>query len=339
MNVFLEKDKVKLTFDSSKFKEIFNNSISEYIAYPYEISVSLFGQIIKQIFPNPGGLKLLDINAAYGSKLFSSGAMNLFYVGYSTLPNAKPIFDNIISNVKNVNTGFDCFMSYSDFITDVSLENSFFDICFVSPLLFGREKYPGDITSTNRFYSYEDWMVGYLFSSLKQAWLKLKVGGTLILDLQDYLDRYRQRVNIVEPVNLFIQQFLENSKLIGMIGIEQKKDNITGVWIWRKEQTSTSQILSRFDQLYPELYRRYLASISLGFAIASNPNINTIISTLEKTFDDLIATQPETHQKIIKQLLVSKLDFLPILLLTNPDKLKEFLMKEVDRIYTLQTIK
>nr|QBK90200.1 MAG: type I restriction-modification system methyltransferase [Pithovirus LCPAC102] len=179
-------------------------------------------------------LRWLDFSAGWGDRLAGSLAFRLDYVGFDPnkkLYNGHNRMITEFGNIDNYKIYYQPFESVN--LKYITSTDGLFDICFTSPPYFNLEIYTDDDNqSINAYPTFMDWMIKFLFASLKKAWNGLKMGGYLILYIDDVKDG-----PIIEPMNLYIEQYLQNSSWVGIIGLEGSAKKVRPVFVWQKSET------------------------------------------------------------------------------------------------------
>ena len=179
-------------------------------------------------------LSWLDISAGWGDRLITSCAMKMNYVGCDPNTELKPYHDQMLEKFST--DGRHRRIIYEPFETaDIESPEGGYDIILSSPPFFNVEVYSDDKNqSYNKFPNYSEWMVGFLFTSLKKAWSLLKNNGFLVLHIGD---SKANNITMCEATMFFIEKYLENSSYEGTIGVQGGSGFYRPVWIWKKTDT------------------------------------------------------------------------------------------------------
>ena len=227
------------------------------------------------------GCRMLDISAGWGDRLLGALAHNCEYLGFDPNTALKPGHDNMIKDFGNSDHQRVVYQPFED--ADLSHEDPF-DICITSPPFFNIEIYSDQSTqSTEKYPGFNDWMVGFLFTSLVKVWDKLKYNGYLAIHMGDVGGH-----NINEPMLLFIEQYLTGSSYHGVIGVGGD-GSIAPVWIWKKVGNGTnvrkwSSFVSPspsdrlLTDLYPELASLYLQNQGIVDPFSRQPSQQSPLS-------------------------------------------------------------
>jgi hypothetical protein len=130
---------------------------------------------------------------------------------------------------------------------DYTESNSLVDTVFTSPPYFNAELYSAEPTQSYLRYSkLEEWLDKFLFTTIKNCWKTLRVGGVLGINISDIVTN-KVRYNICDPMNDFISK-LDGAEYLGALGYRMpqrinsvsKKGEIFAepIWIWRKNVKS-----------------------------------------------------------------------------------------------------
>jgi len=189
-------------------------SLRKYIASQYRPSIA---KCVYDTYCVDNG-RVLDFSAGWGDRLAGFHASHCgSYVGID--PN-KNLINNYIKQNCLYKTGKSVIM-ICDAAEDVTL-NGEFDLVFTSPPYFQIERYTQDSTqSYKRYKKLDQWLNGFLFKTLDNAWNHLKVGGKMIINISDVYC-YHEIQKICDPMNDFISG-LDGAKYLGAIGMRMAK--------------------------------------------------------------------------------------------------------------------
>jgi hypothetical protein len=201
--------------------------------------------------------KWLDISAGWGDRLLTAMALDMEYHGFD--PNIDLIdghhqmIDMFGNHKKHI-------IYYEPFEKAI-IPNVKYDVILTSPPYFNLEEYAPNQKEQSivNYPDLNDWIVNFLFASLLKAWEHLKIGGFLILHLGD-----TRQLQLAEPTNVFIQNFLPFASWEGIIGIKGMSGYNRPVWVWKKAKNATSVIhwKSNFplnlSNTYTKLYQLFL---------------------------------------------------------------------------------
>jgi hypothetical protein len=220
--------KTSVTNDPHITPELIRDTI--YDLYPETQAFSITGarQLLATVLgPDLAGKKLLDISAGWGDRLLASISLGMDYIGFD--PNTDLIsghtamIDMFGDNNRHK-------VIYEPFETG-TIPYGPYDVILTSPPYFNIEEYvPGQQGQSIVSYpKYNEWMVRFLFASLKKAWDNLKDDGYLILHLGD-----AKTIKTTEATNIFIETNLERASFEGLIGLCRIGGFPRPVWVWKK---------------------------------------------------------------------------------------------------------
>lgn len=200
------------------------------------------------------GKRWLDISAGWGDRLLTAMALDMNYTGYD--PNIGLIQGHqaMISQFGNPERH----RVIPEPFEKGTLEGNY-DIILTSPPYFTVEEYAADQPGQSivEYPEFNQWMVKFLFASIKKAWKSLVPKGYMILHVGD-----TRTVKIAEPLNLFIEEYLPGASWVGTIGVQSEGGHPRPVWVWRKivdsEVVRWNPDVSRsFRLLYPALHQLF----------------------------------------------------------------------------------
>lgn len=301
-----------------------------------------------QVNPKPGsaGKRYLDISAGWGDRLITAIAMECEYLGFDPNINLKPGHDQIIKRFGDPKKHRVIYQPFEQ--ADLSKEEKF-DFCLTSPPFFDIEIYPGENQSITTFPDFYDWFVGFLFKSFNIVWNALKVGGYLGINISDVGSK-----KVVEPMLLYMEQFLPNSSWIGTIckftpdwrteqktGVKQGpltgKEHISAVWTWQKV-ASTDDIVywmpDKFNRTlaneYPELFARVLLAEQIGYISSALPDVyKKMISDISKIYSVVKSSLTDSDQQIFNKAFKSISVIVPIYTSAGYDNALDWFQKYV----------
>ncbi len=176
-------------------------------------------------------LRWLDFSAGWGDRLAAAIAFGLDYVGFDPNKKLYPGQMRMIQELGDVNNQKVYYQPFEtanlNYITD---KEGLFDIVFTSPPFFKLELYSDDPEqSVNKYPNFNNWLNNFLFASLNKAWNALKLGGSMVIHIDDVKEG-----KIIEPMKKYINDNLERSKYRGIIGVQGESGRINPVFVWRK---------------------------------------------------------------------------------------------------------
>ena len=201
---------------------------------------------------------ILDISAGWGDRLISAIAHDAKgYLGCDPNKNLKESHDEIINMLGNGDN--ERFKVVYEPFEDVKFEENYkTDFIFSSPPYFNLEKYTdGNGQSIDKFPKFQDWLINFLFFSLKKAWSVLKIDGIMAIHMSDI--KYNK---IVEPMILYVITFLKNSEYIGVIpshNPHSPKKPFRPIWLFQKTTMQCpdhKSFCNFFKKKYPDIYEK-----------------------------------------------------------------------------------
>tara|TARA_R110001606_G_C15394865_1_gene652042 strand:+ start:82 stop:1197 length:1116 start_codon:yes stop_codon:yes gene_type:complete len=215
-------------------------ALRKYIASQFRPSTA------KAIYNRFEAKNVLDFSSGWGDRLsgfFSSNAES--YVGID--PNT-PVYETYRKQIHKYSSLRDKKVEMlNGCAEDMDLGDRMFDLIFTSPPYFNIEKYSKDDSqSFKKFKKIEDWLEGFLFKAIGNAWKHLEVGGHMLINISDVYSNHTVN-NICDPMNHFIKSF-DDSEYVGAMGYEMRKRPNSGslkgktgkfaepIWIWRKNE-------------------------------------------------------------------------------------------------------
>lgn len=211
--------------------------------------------------------KILDFSSGWGDRLLSALSLNDeidYYVGvdpnsflFSSYREMVSFFTKTVCtintpNVESATCGKYHMINYP--FEDAPLPNKRYDLILTSPPFFKFEIYNDQKTqSTSRFTNFNDWIVFFLFTSIKKSCDLLDIGGHLALYISDIAGHY-----YVEATLLFVEGFLEGMRFKKMIAMEQiDGSTYRPMWIWEKTDLSINkEYREKLNEYYPGIYRK-----------------------------------------------------------------------------------
>jgi hypothetical protein len=248
------------------------------------------------------GSQILDISAGWGDRLLTAMAMNCHYVGFDPNLRLKPGHTAMIQQFGSPTKHE---VRYEPF-EEATINDETYDVVITSPPFFNLEEYTSDSNqSIHRYPHFLDWMIHFLFRSLRKAWNALKNGGYLAIHMGD-----TKTIRICEPMNLFIEQLLPNSSHEGIIGVAGEMNIPRPVWVWRKVTNPAHRVIwglpmtkRPLNVIYPE-YRNAIIAMQLGDI---NPrlghNYHTKWLTIDRLLNEVILRNSSLNRRLILAIL------------------------------------
>lgn len=139
--------------------------------------------VVKSIYKVFGARKVLDLSMGWGDRLVGFLASEATsYVGIDPNTALHPLYEGIRDYcATDKETEFICAPA-----EDADLGDHRFDLVFTSPPYFDRERYSDEDTqSWKRYPTDQEWLEGFLFRALKNAWDHLEEGGRIVINISD----------------------------------------------------------------------------------------------------------------------------------------------------------
>jgi len=168
--------------------------------------------------------KILDISSGWGDRLL--GAMAHYsdrYLGFDPNIELQPGYNGMkdMFLLEKYKSAFEVRPIQFE---EADLQGETFDLIFTSPPYYDFEVYvEGDKTqSMERYKTLDEWLVGFLFTSLKKAWSVLIQSGNMVIHIND--PNYPKQISeskkhrFVEAMILFVGGWCEGSIFDGVIG-------------------------------------------------------------------------------------------------------------------------
>jgi len=229
--------------------------------------------------------RILDISAGWGDRLIAAiGYQAQRYLAYD--PNKKLMagHSEILTEFKADRERFS--VRYAPF-QDADLGQEMFDLIFTSPPYFDLEVYDTNAEtaaqqSITQFKQFEQWMVSFLFRSLKKAWDNLMVGGNMVIHITDYAKN-----RIVEPMVLFVLSNCPGARFDGVMGTQGASGKIFPMWAFYKDERENKALMSAMEtslqRLYPSVYQEYATVFGKPKAAAAEPSQKSVAPAVAKT--------------------------------------------------------
>jgi hypothetical protein len=119
-------------------------------------------------------------------------------------------------------------------------------LVFTSPPYFDFEIYTKSVQgqSISDFPDFEDWVIGFLFVSLKKAWTYLNDCGHLVIHLTDITG-----AKVCELMNLYIQSYLPGAIYVGLLAsVGSSCETSRPMWVWYKKNFLDAEDKVRVNQ-------------------------------------------------------------------------------------------
>ena len=236
------------TVDSFQIREILWRK--KYEATNFKITCAT------SIYIHYNARKILDISAGWGDRLIAAiGHHAERYLAFD--PNKKlmaghnQILDTFAKYMKSGKTNYE--IKYEPFET-ANLGSELFDLIFTSPPYFDLEIYDTRDTegtqSISKFTEFENWVTGFLFRSILNAWAHLQIGGNMVIHISDFAGH-----SICEPMILFVLSKCYGARFDGVIGTVGDSKRIMPMWAFYKDKAEDTAIISKAESSLKKNYR------------------------------------------------------------------------------------
>jgi hypothetical protein len=214
--------------ESFALREALYATVKECTQFKPSLAISVLQQFqAKRVF---------DFSAGWGDRLVAAMAANVdCYVAVDPNVALKAGHDAIRQRFASECPGqftiiYDAF-PHAELPLD--LISTPFDLVFTSPPYFDFEVYAqgehGAGQSIVRHPQFEEWLVHFLFASLKRAWSLLGPNGHMVIHVADTGKR-----RICEAMCMFVALECSGSEYLGVIGSRGAADRARPLWCWCK---------------------------------------------------------------------------------------------------------
>lgn len=198
--------------------------------------------------------RILDMSAGWGDRLIAaiaygaSSGVNVRYTGFDPNSSLDKRYKDIIHKLlpreyqhHNFNVIIEPFETAD--LTDILNV----DLFFSSPPYFDFEIYTNEKTqSINNYKTYNDWLVRFLFRSIKNAFSVIIKDGYFVMHITDTGNMR----NVCELIKLYIEEHLDGS-YIGCIFTQAPGKRRHPMWVFKNTKTKIENKV--MDKLYPEV--------------------------------------------------------------------------------------
>jgi len=204
--------------------------------------------------------RILDFSAGWGDRLLAAisyGAER--YVGYDPNPELQIGYQEMISLFSHHSNVHKYEVNMQPFETSNISET--FDLILTSPPYYDFETYvetnkeEAKTQSIVKYPRFNQWMIEFLFTSLRKCWNALTVGGNMVIHLSDVY-----KTNYVESMIIYILGWCEGSRFDGSIASIGDCGKPRPLWIFHKMEAiyiSQENIVKTRERMkihYPELF-------------------------------------------------------------------------------------
>ena len=178
----------------------------------------------RAIYEMFGGGDVLDFSSGWGDRLVGALASPSVssYTGVDPNDQLHPCYKRLLKQLlpyaanKRINVKL-----LKDKAESVNYKNNKFDIIFTSPPYLRTEKYSGEDSSWRNYKNEDQWLSGFLFPSLQSAFVHLRKGGYMIVNIADLFNR-GSRFVLCKPMVDYVKNELDG-RFEGQIGYEMSK--------------------------------------------------------------------------------------------------------------------
>ena len=194
---------------------------------------------------------ILDMSSGWGDRLIAAIAygadsgVDVKYSGFDPNSSLKYKYMNIVNTLAKRKENFK--VRTEPFETANLKDIKDVDLFFSSPPYFDFEIYTNEETqSINNYKTYNDWLVRFLFRSIKNAFSVIVKDGYFVMHITDTGNMR----NVCELIKLYIEEYLDGS-YIGCIFTQAPGKRRHPMWVFKKDQkVKTDKVMSN---LYPEI--------------------------------------------------------------------------------------
>lgn len=203
--------KFRKGMEASKFYE---DSPKTALALRKYIPAQFRPMAAKTIYDFFNAKRVYDPCMGWGDRLSGALAANLdFYYGRDVNPFCFAGYSEQLKRLPSfMNASFEMVGSETS-----CPEKDYFDLVFTSPPYFKMEKYAGDMQSHALYKTFDEWLEGYLYPTAKNAYLSVKSGGYVALNISDVYVNHRMN-RICLPLIEYMKSI--GAEYLGAIGYE-----------------------------------------------------------------------------------------------------------------------
>jgi hypothetical protein len=207
--------------------------------------------------------RILDFSSGWGDRLI--GALSLedyimYYDGVDPNSDLQKGYAEMIQLAKPQNRK-KYTMVKSPFET-AKLPHSTYNCVFTSPPYFDYERYGDGAADNSSVYTkpvFEDWLIDFLFFSIKKSWSVLENNGYLALNISDSNQLVRKGNQFTEITILLINAYIPNAKYQGVLSFAGGRGAPRPIWIFQKRNNfinrNSELAKEKIKMLYPKVWR------------------------------------------------------------------------------------
>ena len=196
---------------------------------------------------------ILDMSAGWGDRLIAaiaygeSSGVNVRYSGFDPNSSLEPRYKNIVNKLARRINHPRFKVRTEPFETANLRDIPNVDLFFSSPPYFDFEIYTNEETqSINNYKTYNDWLVKFLFRSIKNAFSVIVKDGYFVIHITDTGNMR----NVCELIKLYIEEYLDGS-YIGCIFTQAPGKRRHPMWVFKNTKIKKNDKV--MDKLYPEV--------------------------------------------------------------------------------------
>lgn len=237
----------KINITNYEIREYFYNNIRECNAFKITVA-----RCIYILFK---AKRILDISSGWGDRLLAAMSLDEKIEYYNgTDPNTCTHKNYIkIINYFNMNPKK---YNIQNLPFEEAIFNKTYNVIFTSPPYFNLEKYTDETSqSMHSHENLHDWIINFLFYSLKKAWDLLEMDGHMIISIEDV-----PGTNYIytEPMILYINSKLKFAHYIGVVGHTTGDDNpiCRPMYVWKKINKINIEQIKYSTQMFKKYYNK-----------------------------------------------------------------------------------
>jgi len=204
---------------------------------------------------------ILDMSSGWGDRLIAAIAygetsgVNVKYSGFDPNSSLKYKYMNIVNRLAPENNRGNFKVRTEPFETANLKDIKDVDLFFSSPPYFDFEVYTNEETqSINNYKTYNDWIVKFLFRSIKNAFSVMVKNGYFVMHITDTGNMR----NVCELIKLYIEEEL-NGSYIGCIFTQAPGKRRHPMWVFKNSFNQSNEKL--MNKLYPEIYNLMISYV------------------------------------------------------------------------------
>jgi ubiquinone/menaquinone biosynthesis C-methylase UbiE len=195
---------------------------------------------------------ILDMSSGWGDRLIAAIAygdgVDVKYSGFDPNSSLKYKYTDIVNRLAPESKRGNFKVRTEPFESANLKDIKDVDLFFSSPPYFDFEVYTNEETqSINNYKTYPDWVVKFLFKSIKNAFSVIVKDGYFVMHITDTGNMR----NVCELIKLYIEEYLQGS-YIGCIFTQAPGKRRHPMWVFKNTQIEKEG--KNMNKLYPEIY-------------------------------------------------------------------------------------